>query len=56
LLYGIIGYVTENKLDIKTGFIHVPLLPDQGEKNMEFDDMLKAVIISIECLTDTFHK
>jgi pyroglutamyl-peptidase len=52
LLYGVIGYINENNLEIKAGFIHVPLLKSQDpKKGMDLEDMVKATRIAIQvCL------
>lgn len=49
LLYGVLGYIAENKLPIKTGFIHVPLLSCQDpEAGMDLETMLRATEIAIK--------
>jgi len=52
LLYGVLGYIKENNLPIKMGFIHVPLLKSQDpKKGMDLEDMVKATRISLHvCL------
>jgi pyroglutamyl-peptidase len=53
LLYGVLGYITDNNLAIKTGFIHVPLLSSQDPiKGMELDEMVKATRIAIQVCLD----
>lgn len=51
LLYNVLGYICENDLQIKAGFIHVPLLSSQDPKGMDLETMLKATTIAIQvCL------
>jgi pyroglutamyl-peptidase len=47
LFYGTSCYIKENNLDIKSGFIHVPLLKTQDESGMELDQMIEAIKIAI---------
>ena len=48
----LLGYIKENNLPIKMGFIHVPLLKSQDpKKGMDLEDMVKATRISLHvCL------
>ena len=48
LLYNVLGYICENNLQIKTGFIHVPLPSSQDPKGMELETMLDATKIAID--------
>ena len=49
LLYGTLGYIKENNLPIKMGFIHVPLLKSQDpKKGMDLEDMVEATRIAIQ--------
>ena len=49
LLYGVLGYVAENDLPIKAGFIHVPLLSSQDpKKGMDLELMINATRIAIQ--------
>jgi pyroglutamyl-peptidase len=49
MLYSVAGYIEENDLPIKSGFIHVPLMKSQDpEKGMELEKMVEATKISIE--------
>lgn len=51
LLYGVLGFICENDLQIKAGFIHVPLLSSQDPKGMELETMVEATKIAIQvCL------
>ena len=54
LMYGVLDYISKNKLNIKSGFIHVPYLPEQvTDKNapsMSFDIMMHAVETAIETI------
>lgn len=53
LLYGVLGYIKENDLQIKSGFIHVPLLSSQDPNGMELEKMLEATKIAIQvCLNN----
>ena len=47
LFYGTLGYIKENNLSIKYGFIHVPLLKSQSSSGMELEQMINAVQIAI---------
>lgn len=49
LLYGLLGYIKENNLPIKIGFIHVPLMKSQDpKKGMDLEDMIDATRIAIQ--------
>ena len=48
LLYGVLDYIIDNDLNIKAGFIHVPLLSSQYPKGMELETMLEAVELAIQ--------
>jgi pyroglutamyl-peptidase len=53
VLYGVIDYIKDNNLYIKSGFIHVPLLSSQHPEGMDFEKMLNAITIIIqECLNN----
>jgi len=53
LLYGVLGYIKENNLPIKMGFIHVPLLKTQDpKKGMDFEDMVRATRIALQVCLD----
>ena len=48
-LYGVLGFINENNLPIKMGFIHVPLLTSQDPKmGMDLEDMVEAIRIAIQ--------
>jgi pyroglutamyl-peptidase len=52
VLYGTIGYLKEENLDIDAGFIHVPLLTSQDPEGMELETMIDGVELAIRtCLT-----
>ena len=49
VLYGTLGHIIENKLPVKTGFIHVPpVLSQDEEKGLELETMIDAVKIAIQ--------
>lgn len=49
MLYSVAGYIEENDLQIKSGFIHVPLMKSQDpEKGMELEKMVEATKIAIK--------
>ncbi|MFO7677956.1 MAG: hypothetical protein R6V50_06215 [Thermoplasmatota archaeon] len=48
VLYETLGFINQYNLDIKAGFIHVPLLASQDPNGMELDVMIQAVIIAIQ--------
>jgi pyroglutamyl-peptidase len=49
LLYGVLGYIKENNLPTKMGFIHVPLLKSQDpKKGMDLEDMVTATRIALK--------
>ena len=53
VLYGVIDYIKDNNLHIKSGFIHVPLLSSQHPEGMEFEKMINAITIAIQvCLNN----
>ena len=44
-LYGILHHYAGT--DVRCGFIHVPFIPEQGEPNMELENIVKALKIAI---------
>lgn len=55
LFYGIRHYAESNSLDIKSGFIHVPYLPEQAERNnkkssMSLEAIHRALHLAIEAI------
>jgi pyroglutamyl-peptidase len=52
VLYGVLGYISKNNLDIKAGFIHVPNLSTEDPKGMDLDTMLEASRITISICID----
>jgi pyrrolidone-carboxylate peptidase len=50
-----LGYINENNLNIKAGFIHVPLLKSQSPDGMNLQDMIKAITIAIEESLDSIY-
>jgi pyroglutamyl-peptidase len=59
LLYGVLNYLSKNRLNIKAGFIHIPYLPQQvlDKPNtpwMSLDDMVKAITIAIETIVEEY--
>ena len=47
LQYNVLGYIYNNNLEIKAGFIHVPLLKSQSPDGMDLEDMIYAITIAI---------
>ena len=47
VLYEIIGYIENNNLTIKSGFVHVPLLESQNSNGMNLQIMIEAIELSI---------
>jgi pyroglutamyl-peptidase len=47
VLYQLLGYIENNNLTIKSGFIHVPLLDSQNPDGMNIQIMINAIEISI---------
>ena len=56
VLYGTLGYINENELPIKAGFVHVPpVLSEDEQKGLELETMIDAVEIAIyESLLDVY--
>lgn len=58
LMYGVLNYISKNKLNIKSGFIHVPYLleqvTDKNAPSMSFDIMVRAAQAAIEAIVS--HK
>ena len=53
VLFGALDYIDDHNLQIKSGFIHVPLLPSQNPKGMELEKMINATTIAIQvCLNN----
>lgn len=51
LFYQLLGYVNEQNITTKVGFIHVPLLDSQDQEGMPLQTMINAVKITIQtCL------
>ncbi|EGD50083.1 peptidase C15 pyroglutamyl peptidase I [Thermoanaerobacter ethanolicus JW 200] len=55
LMYGILNYVHNNRLNIKAGFIHIPYLPVQVlnkpyTPSMSLGDMVKAIETAIKVI------
>jgi len=48
VLYKTLGYIEDNDLPKKAGFIHVPLLTSQDPNGMELSTMVEAVEVSIK--------
>ena len=48
LLYQLLGYVDEQNLTTKVGFIHVPLLDSQDPQGLQLQSMVNAVKIAIQ--------
>lgn len=48
LFYETLGYIDKNDLQMKAGFIHVPLLKSQDPDGMDLEIMVEAVSIAIE--------
>jgi pyroglutamyl-peptidase len=47
VLYGTLDYIDDKNLDIKSGFIHVPLLDTQDPSGMSIDELISATKIII---------
>jgi len=56
LLYNVLGYVKENYLKIKAGFIHVPLLKSQNPEGLNLEEMITGITIAIEESLNHFYK
>lgn len=53
VLYSVLDYIKDNNLNVKSGFIHVPLLSSQHPNGMELEKMLNATTIAIQvCLNN----
>ncbi len=56
VLYSVSHYISENAKKIKSGFIHVPFVPEQtvnkplGTPSMDVDDIRKAIELAIETI------
>ena len=52
VMYGILNYIDDNDLNIKAGFIHVPMLLSQNPENgMKIDYMIDGIKIAVSaCL------
>lgn len=55
LFYGIRHYAEVNRLDIKSGFIHVPYLPEQAirnnkESSMDLETIHRALYLALEAI------
>ena len=55
LLYTLLHRIKQENLDIRAGFIHVPMMKNQREdqdydQGMEMDDMVKAIEIAIKVM------
>ncbi len=48
VLYGSLGYIRENNLSTKVGFIHVPLLSSQDPNGMDLETMVEGLKIAIK--------
>jgi len=48
LLYNLLGYICNNDLQIKAGFIHVPLMSTQDPEGMDIEKMIEASEIAIQ--------
>jgi pyroglutamyl-peptidase len=48
LQYNLLGYIEDNRLRTRAGFIHVPLLKSQSPDGLELQDMIHAITIAIE--------
>ena len=46
-IYEVLGYLAEQELPIKAGFLHVPLLVSQDPEGMDLEMMVEAVTIAI---------
>jgi pyroglutamyl-peptidase len=55
LFYNLLGYINENNLRIKAGFIHVPLMDSQRPEGMALEDMISAIEIVIEQSLDFIY-
>jgi len=56
ILYAVLHFITENKLQAKAGFMHVPYLPVQvadkpNMPSMSLDDMVRALEIAIRVIS-----
>ena len=48
VMYGVLNYIDDNDLNIKAGFIHVPMLLSQNPENgMKIDDMIDGIKIAV---------
>ena len=55
MLYSVLYYIDVNDLNIKSGFIHVPLLKnEENPDGMELQTMVNATRIIIQVCLDTF--
>ncbi len=52
VLYGTLGILEDESLDIPMGFFHVPLLPSQASHGMSLEKMVNAVKISISMILE----
>jgi pyroglutamyl-peptidase len=50
VFYGALGFIKENELSTKAGFIHVPLLLSQDPDGMDLETMVEGVKIAIETI------
>ena len=54
VLYGVLDYIDEHNLQIKSGFIHVPPLLSQNPEGMELEKMINATTIAIQTCLDHY--
>jgi pyroglutamyl-peptidase len=56
LMYGVLHYISESKIPIQAGFIHVPFVHDQVKNREQFsmsiNDLVKAIELCINALTE----
>lgn len=57
VMYGVLHYITENKLPIKAGFIHVPYMTEQtiemkNQPSLSLSQIAKGLEVCIEAIID----
>ncbi len=56
LFFGVQHFIISNSLNIRHGFVHIPLLPEQakdGDKpSMSLSEIVKALVVIAKCIRD----
>ncbi len=59
IMYGVLNHIEKNNIDMKSGFIHVPYLPEQvldkNKPSMSMDMITEAVEIAIQTTIDSLE-